>query len=131
MKYFVNGCVFSSMLAAAIAAVSIFAFAESATVTATATVIKPVKVNENIKTITTGSFVSGMTGDLVIRIATGFAAVLGDEGLDVRKEPETGLLNGNPVNSVDVVTITTIPDVNAIHTSQASLASVNIVIAYN
>ncbi len=131
MKYFVSGCAFSSLLTAAIAAVSICARAESATVTTTATVIEPVKVNESIKIITTGSFVSGMTGDLVIRIATAIAAALENEGLDVRKEPEAGLLDGNPVNSIDIVTITTVPNVNAINASPASPASVNIVIAYN
>lgn len=131
MKYIVNGCAFSSLLTAAIAAVCICALAESGTVTTTATVIEPVKVNESLKTITTDSVVSGMTGDLVIRIATAIAASSESEGLDVSKEPETGLLNGDPVNSIDIVTIAAAPDVNAINASGASPASVNIVIAYN
>lgn len=131
MKYFVSNCTFSSLLTAAIAAVSICVLAENATVTTSATVIEPIKVNESIKIITTGSFVSGMTGDLVIRIAAAITASLENEGLDVHKEPETGLLDGNPVNSIDIVTIAAVPDVSAINASQVSPASVNIVIAYN
>lgn len=137
MKYFVNGCAFVSILTAAIAAVSFYALAEGAAVTTTATVIEPVKVNESIKILTTGSFVSGVTGDLVMRIATTINVALENEGLNIRKEPEAGLLDGNPVNSINIVTIDgaaidmAAADVSAISNTQASSASVNIVIAYN
>lgn len=141
MKDFFNSFVFYPTLTAAIAAVSVCAFAESTTATAGATVIEPVKIAGS-RIFTTDLFVSGVTGDLVIRIAAAINFALEqDEGvaftiptlpaapiMDCASSAEcsnaqaAGALDGNPVSSIDV---------GAIDVSQAGLANINVILAYN
>lgn len=141
MKYFFSGLAFFSTMTVVTAAVSICTQAGSATATTNATVVEPIRITESVEILTTDSLVSGMTGDLLIRISAAIALTLEEdedieptisapqaesaeecEGAECNKIPEAGVLNGNPVNSIDL---------GRIAASETNPANINVIIAYN
>ena len=152
---------FLSRFAAAVVAVCLYnAFADTATTASHATVVEPARVNENVRIWTTSSFVSGMTGDLIIRLPAGGPATisitpddatfgLGTSSLRAEPSiesvesavlawhaqqladctgsacdtaPEVGVLNGNPVNSIDISTT---------DADQTRPTNINVIVTYN
>lgn len=147
MRKSVSGFSFLFTLTAAIAAVSIFAHAESTTSTTRAAVIDPARVTTNLEVFNQGSLVSAVTGDLIIRISV--AVALAEKESSVPGVPQTrmekgcseggcgevaepGTLGGNPVNSIDLVSIDLASiDLANMDSSETNPASINVIIAYN
>jgi hypothetical protein len=145
MRYGFRCFIFCFALAAAVAACGAsYTFAEKARSTSSASVIEPAEVTEGIVGLTATSFVSGVTGDLTIRIAAAVASALEDTGLEQSvsteqeqlltdcagsgggltacgKGPAVGLLTGNPVNSINIGAVD----------AQAGAGNINVTIAYN
>lgn len=96
---------------------------KSTSAISSATLVEPANVNQTILSLTTSAFVSTMTGDLIIRIPTATApGSANDENFYIavaapntsscislthktidctRETSQTGLLDGDPVTSVD------------------------------
>lgn len=106
-------------LVAAVAAGAVsYTLAEKALTSSNATVIEPAEITQSAVTLTTTSFVSGLTGDLSIRVAAAVASAMEDTDLE---ESVAGVLDGNPVNSISV------SNVDALTRE----GNINVIIAYN
>lgn len=124
MRNFLKNLASLLTLFAAITAIRADSRSLSISATSSATLVEPANIHQTILSLTTSAFVSTVTGDLIIRIPTATAPSLaGDENLYIavavpktsgclslthqaidctRETSQNGLLNGDPVTSLDL-----------------------------